>query len=297
MKSTFHKGELAVQEKAGVASMASRIGGSIKNATHPVAQNFLRDLPFIVAASSDANGNVWASAIYGEPGFIEVPDEHSVRVNATYADEQVVSNIAETGRVGLLGIEFDTRLRMRLNGIARIVGNVIEIEAEEVFSNCQKYIQARTKTAAFTPKGERLKVEQEVLSERDQRLVEAADTFFIASFQRERGADASHRGGLPGFVKVRDERTIDFPDYSGNNMFQTLGNIEENGKAGLLFIDFETGTTLQMTGRAEILWNEADYADLPGANRAVRFSVEKVIETEGAFPKGWRFVGYSPSNP
>lgn len=293
----FHKGELSVQEKAGVASMASRIGGSIKTTIHPVAQNFLRHMEFVVAASIDAEGSVWASVVTGNRGFIVVPDERGVRIPSNAADALLVSNIASTGRIGLLAIELETRLRIRLNGRAVIIDGVIEIEAEEVFSNCQKYIQARERDGDQGLDLPRLSWEGEALSPSQTRLIENADTLFIASYHPERGADVSHRGGNPGFIKVEDNRTLLIPDYSGNNMFQTLGNIEDNGKAGLLFVDFESGTSLQMTGSAEIIWDQREFLDLPGANRAVRFSLEKVLETEGAFPAGWRFIGYSPVNP
>ncbi len=297
MKSAFHNGELAVQEKAGVASMASRIGGSIKSAIHPVAQNFLRYSPFVIAASTDKDGDVWASALYGGSGFIEVPDAESVRIIAKGAGGLLRQNIADTGRIGLLAIEFDTRMRMRLNGKAVVSEGYIEVQADEVFSNCQKYIQSREERGGtYVPVCEGGS-ESSALSASQRTMIEAADTFFIATYHPEHGTDASHRGGNPGFVKVLDDRTMVFPDYSGNNMFQTLGNIEDNGKAGLLFIDFTTGDTLQMTGRAEILWDQAEFRDLEGAQRAVRFYIEKVLERKGAFPAGWRFIDYSPSNP
>jgi len=297
MKSTFHKGEITVQDKAGVASMASRIGGVIKNTIHPVAQNFLRHMDFAVAASADADGRVWASAITGPRGFIDVPDDRSVQIPAEAADALLLSNIAATGRIGLLAIEFETRLRIRLNGRAAVRDGVIGIEAEEVFSNCQKYIQARERDEVEWTHLPTSIAKGESLSPSQTRLIENADTLFIASYHPDRGADASHRGGNPGFVEVEDNRTLLLPDYSGNNMFQTLGNIEDNGKAGLLFVDFQTGSSLQLTGTAGILWDPAEFGDLPGAQRAVRFWVERSVETEGAFPAGWRLIDYSPANP
>ena len=277
--------------------MASRIGGSIKNTIHPVAQDFLRHMDLVVAASTDAEGRVWASAISGPRGFIEVPDEQHVRIRSDAADAQLLSNIAANGMIGLLALELETRLRIRLNGRAALTDGSIEINAEEVFSNCQKYIQARERDGVEWAHLPASIAKGESLSPSQTRLIENADTLFIASYHPDRGADASHRGGNPGFVTVEDERTLLLPDYSGNNMFQTLGNIEDNGKAGLLFVDFETGSSLQLTGTAGILWDPAEFGDLPGAQRAVRFWVEKSVETEGAFPAGWRFIDYSPSNP
>jgi predicted pyridoxine 5'-phosphate oxidase superfamily flavin-nucleotide-binding protein len=132
----------------------------------------------------------------------------------------------------------------------------------------------------------------------EQRLaIERADTLFIASVHATRGADASHRGGQPGFVRVLDERRLRVPDYAGNNMFQTLGNIATDPRVGLLFVAFDTGTTLQLTGRARILWEVSDRAGLPGAERAVEVEVDEVVEIAGQGPLGWRFVEYSPFNP
>ena len=135
------------------------------------------------------------------------------------------------------------------------------------------------------------------LAPEQRRAIERADTFFIASVHAGTGADASHRGGQPGFVRVLDDRTLRIPDYSGNNMFQTLGNITADPRVGLLFVDFETGTTLQLTGRATILWDRKEFDQLKGAERALRVEIEQAVEIEGKGSLGWRFLEYSPFNP
>ena len=68
------------------------------------------------------------------------------------------------------------------------------------------------------------------------------------------GADISHRGGKPGFVRAGDNGTLSFPDFSGNGHFNTFGNLEVCDRAGLLFVDFTTGDVLQLTGGAEVVW-------------------------------------------
>jgi predicted pyridoxine 5'-phosphate oxidase superfamily flavin-nucleotide-binding protein len=127
--------------------------------------------------------------------------------------------------------------------------------------------------------------------------IEGADTFFIGSLHAEAGVDCSHRGGNPGFVRVLNERRLAFPDYSGNNMFQTLGNLSVDPRAGLLFLNFETGDTLQLTGTTDIIWDQARLRDWPGAQRLVEFEVSKTIEARGASPLRWRLMDYSASNP
>ena len=111
------------------------------------------------------------------------------------------------------------------------------------------------------------------------------------------GADASHRGGRPGFVRVVDEKRLRLADYAGNNMFQTPGNISRDPRVGLLFVDFASGATLQLTGRARILWDSTSFSDLPGAERAVEIEIDQVVELEGRVAGGSRLVAPSPFNP
>ncbi|HVQ65259.1 MAG TPA: pyridoxamine 5'-phosphate oxidase family protein, partial [Terriglobia bacterium] len=87
------------------------------------------------------------------------------------------------------------------------------------------------------------------------------------------------------------------PDYFGNTMFQTLGNITVNPQAGLLFIDFKSGRTLQLTGRARILWDREHIAEFAGAERLVEFDIDEAVEIAGANSLEWRFLDYSPENP
>ena len=77
----------------------------------------------------------------------------------------------------------------------------------------------------------------------------------------------------------------------------TLGNIAANPRADLLFLDFETGSTLQLTGEAEIIWDEAQIAQHEGAERLVSYRIEQVVEMENLLPLRWQFEGYSPFNP
>ena len=130
-----------------------------------------------------------------------------------------------------------------------------------------------------------------------QNRIIRADTFFLATFHPEAGCDASHRGGMPGFVTARGANELEWPDYSGNNMFQSLGNLVVYSKAGLLFVNFEDGSTLQLTGAAEVVWDKEQTLRFPGAKRLLKFHVDEVISTEEAFTQRWKFVDYSPVNP
>ena len=76
--------------------------------------------------------------------------------------------------------------------------------------------------------------------------------FFLATADRDGWPDCSYKGGQPGFARVIDERTLAFPNYDGNGMFRSLGNILVNPKVGLLFVDFERPNRMRITGRAEL---------------------------------------------
>jgi uncharacterized protein len=120
---------------------------------------------------------------------------------------------------------------------------------------------------------------------------------FIATAHPVYGADASHRGGMPGFVQVEGPRQIAIPDYDGNRMFNTLGNIAANPNTGLLFPDFLSGKALLLTGRAHINWDPGRAAQFPGAQRVVEYSIDETLELQSALPEGWEFKSYSPFNP
>jgi predicted pyridoxine 5'-phosphate oxidase superfamily flavin-nucleotide-binding protein len=197
----------------------------------------------------------------------------------------------------MLVIEPATRKRVRVNGHAELLpeGGLL-LRVAEVFGNCQKYIQAREWGEA-EPGAAVSRQQTDALTASQREWIARADTCFIASTHPEGGVDASHRGGQPGFVSVLDDGRLVLPDYAGNTMFQTLGNLASNAHAGLLFVDFESGSTLQLTGRAEIIWDAARIAPYPGAERLVEFTVAQVRETRSATPLRGRLLDYSPFNP
>ncbi|MEW6733515.1 MAG: pyridoxamine 5'-phosphate oxidase family protein [Acidobacteriota bacterium] len=299
MRSRYHSGELEVQKRAGVRSIASRMENGIHSTIPLIAQEFLRNQPMAILATLDKSGRVWASLLIGEPGFMQIIDERTVRINATpITGDPLIENLKVGNDVGMLVIEFATRRRMRLNGKVEMRPDGIYINTMQVYANCPKYIQAREwKESAYQRCATTSIKQNRLLTAEQKHLITEADTFFIASFHQEGGADASHRGGYPGFVRISNENLLIWPDYSGNGMFQTLGNISANPNCGLLFIDFEYGNTLQITGRAKIVWDKERASEIVGAERLVEFQIEQVIEIEGANLLGWRFIDYSKFNP
>lgn len=302
--SVFHEGEIEVQAKAGVRHQSARVGKGIHSEIPDAAQEFLLEQPFVIIGATDTvSGSAWASILFGSPGFAHPVDEHTVYIAAVPSPGdplQTTLSVKTPVPIGLLAIEPAARSRMRLNGTSEAVEGGLLLHAQQVYANCPKYIQHRdfveneaseTGSAAVV-RGNTLNLEQVA-------WIEQADTFFIASAHPSGGADASHRGGNPGFVQVEpDQRTILFPDYSGNAMFNTLGNIAATGKAGLLFVDWETGDLLHLSGDACILWDDPRKTTFPGSERLVELTVRAVIERPGA--AALRSVGavhYSRFNP
>jgi ferredoxin-NADP reductase len=99
--------------------------------------------------------------------------------------------------------------------------------------------------------------------------------------------DASHRGGDRGFVQVLSDVRLQFPDYAGNNHFNTIGNLFLDPRAGYLFIDFESGSLLQLTGTTSIDWSSEAIAQFPGARRLVTLDIEEIVELPSAVSLRW----------
>jgi predicted pyridoxine 5'-phosphate oxidase superfamily flavin-nucleotide-binding protein len=277
---TFHEGELAVQRRAGLERRAARLAGNIADFIPPAYGPFLETLPFVVLAARDRRGRMWASWLAGVPGFATVLDDRRLRLAAALPDaDPLAGTLAGETPVGILAIEPVSRTRARLNGIAQPTADGLVVTVAEAFANCPKQIRRRVPAGALD--GSRPASRRgAALTPAQRDLVAVADTFFTASAHPSRGADASHRGGPPGFVAVSADR-LRFPDYAGNGMFQTLGNLAVDPSIGLLFADWETGTTVQLTGRARIVWEP---------ERVVEVEVAEVVEREHALRERWATV-------
>ena len=290
-----------MEEGAGVRPMAERVGNSIRPTILPAVREFLGELPLVVVGSVGADGRVWASLLAGDPGFVRALDERTVRIDAApLPGDPLAEALQGVGpEVGVLAIDLATRRRVRLNGEAESYPEGIYVRTHQVYVNCPKYIQAREPEARGTGPGleNGHVLRSRWLTDEQRSLISDADTFFIASSHPEGGTDASHRGGKPGFVRFLSDAALEFPDYSGNTIFNTLGNIAANPSVGLLFLDFEGGGTLQLTGEARIVWDPGRAARFAGAERVVEFRVEEAIQTRVALSLRWRLKGYSPFNP
>lgn len=278
---------------------ASRLGKMIGSSIQPVVQDFLSSQQMAIASTVGKDTQVWASLLTGERSFVQAISAQTVKINVIpVRGDPLKENLMLRNDIGILVIDLATRRRVRINGKAELDSDdSIYVHTKQVYFNCPKYIQLRDLNT-HTAKSQTLPHQHtKTLTSEQQQLIAKTDTFFIASYHPESGADASHRGGYPGFVRVMSDRSLVFPDYAGNNMFNTLGNIFVNPQIGLLFIDFERGSTLQLTGRANIVWDAERVAEVIGAERLVEFQIDQVLEIINASPLRWRFGEYSPYNP
>lgn len=299
----YHAGEREVQRRAGVGELALKTAKVIRPTVPPAAREFLAQQPMAVVASLDEEGGAWASLLTGEPGFLVSEDEKTLGVNADPSSEDPLAGDLIAGEpgapVGLLAIDLATRRRMKAKGRAYLRQGGFDLKIERIYALCPKYIQVREWEFAGEPGGPpESGIERgESLTGEQRRWISASDTFFVASHHPETGADASHRGGFPGFVEVLDEKTLVWPDYPGNRMFNTLGNLAEDRNAGLLFVDFWRGHTLQLSGEAVVDWEQERAARYAGAERVVEFRVRATLQTPTATLLRWRLREYSPFNP
>jgi len=114
-------------------------------------------------------------------------------------------------------------------------------------------------------------------SDDDRAFIERAAMFFIATADAEGRPDCSYKGGLPGFVRVLDEHTLAIPDYDGNGMYRTWGNVLVNPRVGLLFLDCEEPRRIRITGTAQLLEDDPLRAEFPGAVFIVRVTADLIF--------------------
>ncbi|MEM7021993.1 MAG: pyridoxamine 5'-phosphate oxidase family protein [Pseudomonadota bacterium] len=300
--SPFHPGEQQVQERLGLRDKIEGFGRRVIRDYMPEQHRaFYQQLPFVLIGTVDERGRPWASLVAGEPGFMSSPDPRRLEIGACpLPGDPLHGTLREGADVGLLGIELGTRRRNRLTGnVAMLGAEGFAITIEQAFGNCPQYIQ--TRKVRTTP-GRTAKIERsDRFDARTNELITQADTLFIATAYADdhdapsRGADVSHRGGKPGFVQVEDDRTLVFPDFSGNNHFNTVGNLVLNPRAGLLFVDFTSGELVYLTGAAEIVWEGEDVRAFAGAERLIRVRASEVIRVTGSLPLSFDFGEYSPT--
>jgi predicted pyridoxine 5'-phosphate oxidase superfamily flavin-nucleotide-binding protein len=299
----YHSGELASQERAGEAEIARRNGVAITHSIIAGARPFLKQQPMVLLSSRDKQGAMWASILFGRPGFLAADDgkrfDIDLKQAVVDARDPLWTNTERDGRLGALVIELSSRRRIRINGSASIGPDRLSIEVEETYPACPKYINRRhlrlpqsedPGAAVEAPSGSGL-------SDGPIQSVESADVMFLASRSTERGYDVSHRGGSPGFVRVIAPDVIRWPEFPGNSMFNTVGNLLQDPHAGVVIPDFGRRKIVQLTGTAETLWDQADpLGQTGGTRRFIEMRIERWQELPMPANLTAEFLDFSPFN-
>lgn len=305
MAFAFHDGERAVQARAGESAMALRNAAVIADTVMAGARPFIEKQAMVAVAARAADGALWASLWFGAPGFLSCPEGRHIEIDAATAlvdpDDPVGSQMHADAAIGLLFIELSTRRRYRVNGQIRSLDPArLRVAIDEAYPNCPKYIQRRhVQARADAPPAERRGVRRgTALEDEGLALLTQADTLFMASGAPAGGLDASHRGGPPGFVQVLDPQRLRVPDYGGNGMFNTLGNLALDPACGLVVPDFAGGRLLHLSGQAELLWDQPDpQGRSGGTGRFWEFVVREWRMRDLPAGMAWEFLDASPFNP
>ena len=298
MDSPFHLGEQQIQSRLGMRDKLEDIGRRmIRDHMPEQHREFFALLPWLLVGSRDADAQPQASVLWGAPGFATSPQPQRLRIDTLpEADDPLAANLRAGTGLGLLGIELPTRRRNRMNGrVEALSDGGFAVAVQQSFGNCPKYIQVRSWQAATRQPGQ---LEQgEGLDPRWLPLVEGSDTLFIAS---SNGADMdiSHRGGPHGFVRLARDGRLWLPDYSGNFMFNTLGNLLLEPRCALLWINFASGDLLHLEARAELVWPE-DYPEPAplGAERMLALTPGRWRLRRGRLPLAFGSAEPSPFLP
>ncbi|MFN6120568.1 MAG: pyridoxamine 5'-phosphate oxidase family protein [Actinomycetes bacterium] len=278
----FHEGEARLQLESGVdtAAFDQLVEQPFRPALSESEARFVDARNFSVAASVDHRGRPWASPLIGRPGeLFSVQAPTSVRAAPRAIEgDPLFRNITDTGELGVLYFDPARRRRMKSLGRAEVAhdGSIL-YRMDRSFGLCSKYIFKRSLelegAAGSEPSDIPPHEERSHLDAEDRTQLQDSDTVFLASHHAEHGTDPTHRGGPPGFVTVLDETSISLPDYLGNGMFQTLGNLLIDSRIGLLCIDYRSGRTIQITGVGTIARAPAGDAY---ATRILSISIDEV---------------------
>lgn len=289
----YHDGELYLQKRSGVEAIADKLSEiMITDTLSEQQQMFYASLNTLFVASVDEHNRPWASIITGSPGFLSAPDKQHLKINAPIiAGDCLKKNIEHNIHLGFLGLEHHTRRRNRMAGeLIAHSENSLLIRINQAFGNCPKYIQTRKSDIVnnIQHKGN-IKVEKyTVINKALKTLISKADTFFIASYHpqiQHKGADISHRGGEPGFVRIENNDTLIFNDYAGNNLYMTLGNLYSHPYAGLLFIDYDNSDLWQIQCEAEII--ETSHQEY---SRVIKLKISSIEKISTALNISWQLL-------
>ncbi|KAK3998317.1 hypothetical protein QBC44DRAFT_228393 [Cladorrhinum sp. PSN332] len=280
--------------------------------------------PLVALGGLDDQGRPWTTIWGGERGFIR-PVAHSVLGLQSIVDkahDPVLKSLLngvpdgevfqsdEGKQISALSIDLESRDRVKLTG-KMVVGTVgsrpgtdaigevqMALHIQESLGNCPKYLNKKI-IRAHIPSPE-LVSSALPLPEEAVKLISQADMFFLSS-TNNKTMDTNHRGGAPGFLRILTNSESDgvaliYPEYSGNRLYQTLGNLHINPSIGLAIPDYTTSSVLYLTGTSTLLVNPPS-SILPHTKLAVKITVHSAIYIKDSLPFRGEPGELSPYNP
>lgn len=302
MTEPYHRGEIALQELAGERDRAILNGRMIWTAIPAPARPFVSQQSCVAVGWLDTAGAPWASLVVGEPGFASCDEDGTIVTIHTPDPPRSPAGFHQDIRandpLGMLFIDLATRRRLRVNGVVeRSAARELRVAVEQAYPNCPKYIQKRERVdaaAGETP------VATSTGSGAPAQLhawLARTDTAFVTSVGPHGSIDCSHRGGRRGYIRMDGDELL-VPDYPGNSMFCSLGNMAVDPRAGLVLVDFEAGQQLHLTGDASLEMARADWRELTGGSgRWWRLRPRQWAVTPLTGAACWRLVEESRFNP
>ena len=251
----YHAGQIAVQEEARTRTVADRLAGWVG----PVAE-FSAGADMFLLATTDDDGALRFTVLSGPPGFVEPAGRPTLRLPVPPA---IVLAGPEPTPCGGLAINLGVWRRARVNGVLAPDGPAAcTLDATETFTLCRKYM------APSLGIGEALHIgplSREPLPLDDPWLAEvlaAAETTFLASVSPDGRPDVAHRGGPPGFITLdAAARRLSWPEYIGDGVFKSAGNVRTTGAFTLLVVDIDSGDGVELIGRGNYVNVRTDRKD------------------------------------
>jgi uncharacterized protein len=263
---TYHHGQLSIQAEAKTTAVAEHLA----NWVGPVTE-FARGADLVLLAAPDEGQRLRFTVLSGQAPLLEVDtdDDPLVRFPSAFSSRLPV------GRCGGLVISLALARRARLNGVMAANHGVHELAAAETFTLCRKYMAPSIALEAVAKLGpdsrQALHLDDPWLA----RLLARAETSFLASISPDGGPDVAHRGGPPGFLTLdATNGRLSWPEYVGDGIFKSAGNVRATAAFTLLVPDLETGDGVELVG-------DGNYTNLR-PERKMR--VDALVQHKDPFP-------------
>lgn len=323
----WHEGEIAMARAMRVPEMDNPTFPALS----PQLANHARIAPLVAIGTLDKQGRPWTTLWGGEKGMMQpiaqgilgirsqVVRQYDPVVEELVGKEGDGTVVREEGAgrmVSGLTIDLETRKRTKLYG--RMVAGALSMREDEAtetqqhvaevqlvlkieqsLGNCPKYLNKKhIEPAESNPE---LVSDSPQLPRQALDLLSKADLFFLSSANHDQDMDTNHRGGPAGFVRMISNDSsgavLCYPEYSGNRLYQTLGNLKVNPVVGVCVPDFDTGDILYLTGTTEILIGTDAAKVLPHSNLAVKITITAARYVATALPFRGISDELSPYNP